>query len=101
MEKQRHLVEIGNDVASAILVTRHENGMIGVTTPKGEPYGTEIMSILFGVVVSLIQHTEAAGVKEMDLVRKAFQSNSLEEMRDWFVRIALLVAADMEDSSND
>jgi hypothetical protein len=101
MKQQRHLVEIGTDVVSAILVTRHENGMIGVATPKGEPHNMEVMAMLFGVVVSLVQAAEAVGIKEMDLVRRAFQSNSLEEMRDQFVRIALLVAADMEGSSND
>ena len=101
MKQQRHLVEIGDDVVSAILVTRHENGMIGVATPKGEPHNMEVVAMLFGVVVSLVQGAEAVGIKEMDLVRKAFQSNSLEEMRDQFVRIALMVAADMEDSNND
>lgn len=61
----------------------------------------EVVAMLFGVVVSLVQGAEAVGIKEMDLVRKAFQSNTLEEMRDQFVRIALMVAADMEDSNND
>ena len=97
----RHLVEIGNDVVAAVLITRHENGMIGVTTPKGEPYSMEVMAMLFGVVVSLVQGAEATGITEMELVRKAFQSNSLEEMRDQFLQIALLVAADMEAESND
>jgi hypothetical protein len=101
MKKQRHLVEIGEDVVSAVLVTRHEDGKIGLATPKGDVGVMEIMALTYGVFVSVLQGGERQGVKELSLIRDAIKLMSLEEVREKLVEITILVKADMEGASND
>lgn len=101
MEKQRHLVEIGNDVASAVLVTRHKDGKIGLATPKGDVGVMEIMALTYGVFVSVLQGGEQQGIKELSLIRDAIKLLPLEEIREKLVEIAVLVNADTEGASND
>jgi hypothetical protein len=97
----RHLVEIGNDVVSAVLITRHEDGKIGLATPKGDVGIMEIMALTYGVFVSVLQGGEQQGITEMQLIRDAIKFTPLEEVREKLVEIAILVKADMEDASND
>ncbi|CAB5224912.1 hypothetical protein UFOVP742_36 [uncultured Caudovirales phage] len=97
----RHLVEIGNDVVSAVLITRHEDGKIGLATPKGDVGIMEIMALTYGVFVSVLQGGEQQGITEMQLIRDAIKFTPLEEVREKLVEIAVLVKADMEDASND
>lgn len=97
----RHLVEIGKDVVSAVLITRHEDGRIGLATPKGDVMLMEVMALTYGVFVSVLQGGEEQGITEMSLIRNAIKSNKLEDVREKLVEIAMLVKADMEDSSND
>jgi len=97
----RHLIEIGNDVVSAVLITRHEDGKIGVATPKGNVGVMEAMALTYGVFVSLLQGGEAQGITEMQLIRNAIKFSELEDVREKLVEIAMLVKADMEGCSND
>lgn len=97
----RHLVEIGNDVVAAVLITRHEDGRIGLATPKGDVGIMEIMALTYGVFVSVLQGGEQQGITEMSLIRNAIKSNKLEDIREKLVEIAVLVKADMEAESND
>ena len=101
MEKQRHLIEIGNDVAAAVLITRHDDGRIGLATPKGDVMLMEVMALTYGVFVSVLQGAEEQGITEMKLIRNAIKSNRLEDVREKPVEIAVLVKADMEAESND
>lgn len=97
----RHLIEIGNDVVSAVLITRHEDGNIGVATPKGNVGVMEVMALTYGVFVSLLQGGEAQGITEMQLIRNAIKFSELEDVREKLVEIVMLVNADMEGCSND
>lgn len=98
--KQRHLVEIGQDVRTAVIITHHEDGQIGVTSPKGSPHMMEIAALTFGVFVSFIKGAEHNGLDEMSLIRKAFAEHSLEEMCEQLLGIAQLVS-NMEKKHND
>lgn len=97
----RHLVEIGNDVVAAVLITRHKDGRIGLATPKGDVMLMEVMALTYGVFVSVLQGAEEQGITEMKLIRNAIKSNKLEDVREKLVEIAVLVKADMEAESND
>jgi len=101
MKKQRHLLEIGDDVSTAVLITRHEDGRIGLATPKGNAMLMEVMALTYGVFVSVLEGGEAQGITEMKYIRNALKNNSLEDVREKLVEIAMLVKKDMEDSSND
>ena len=86
---------------TAVLITRHQDGQVGVVSPKGNPHAMEIVALAFGVFVSFIEGAERNGLDEMSLIREAFAVSSLEEMRDQFVKIAQLVSIDMEKQHND
>ena len=101
MKKQRHLVEIPEDVVTAVTIVRQKDGQVGVITSKGEPGMMEVMALAFGVFVSFMQGAEEQGIKEMVLIREAFADSSLEAILDQIVRIAVLVQQDMKGESND
>jgi hypothetical protein len=100
--KQRHLVEIPEEVQTAIMLTRHIDGQIGIVVPKGEPGMMEMVAITYGVFVSLLQGAERSGVSEIEYIRQAMRNNSLEDMRESFVKMAVLAQMiKEEDESND
>jgi hypothetical protein len=100
--KQRHLIEIPEEVQTAILITRLTDGGIGMVIPKGEPGMMEMMALTYGVFVSLVQSGEAQGISEMNLIRGAVKNSSLEDMRDSFVKMAVLAhMIKDEEASND
>ncbi len=70
--------------------------------PKGEPGMMEMMALTYGVFVSLVQSGEAQGISEMNLIRGAVKNSSLEDMRDSFVKMAVLAhMIKDEEASND
>ena len=85
---------------TAIVITHHQDGQVGITSPKGSPHMMEIAALTFGVFVSFIKGAERSGLDEMSLIRKAFTVNSLEEMCEQLLEIAQLVS-NMEKKHND
>jgi hypothetical protein len=101
MKKQRHLVEIPEDVVTAVTIVRQKNGQVGLVSAKGEPGMMEVMALTFGVFVSFMQGAEEQGINEMVLIRQAFADSSLERILDQLVKIAVLVQQDMKGERND
>lgn len=102
--KQKHLIEIPEEIATAILITRREDGHIGVCTPKGDPMMYEMMALTYGVFVSMLAGAEAAGVGHLSYIRDKIKTASLEEMRDELVRVCQIekhFSASEEDSSDE
>jgi hypothetical protein len=100
--KQRHLVEIPEEVQTALLLTRHTDGRIGLAVPKGDPSMMEEIAIIYGIFVSLLQGAEQNGVSEIEYIRQAMRNTSLEDMRDSFVKMAMLAQMIREgEESND
>lgn len=84
------------------MLTRHTDGQIGIVVPKGEPGMMEMVAITYGVFVSLLQGAERSGVSEIQYIRDAMRSTSLEDMRESFVKMAVLAQLiKEEDESND
>jgi hypothetical protein len=101
MKKQRHLVEIPEEVITAVTIIRQTDGKVGVISSKGDPGIMEVTALAFGVFCASIQGAEDAGVSEMALVREAFKTSTLEEILGHLVKIAVLVEQDMKGESND
>ena len=54
---------------SAVMITRHKDGQVGIVPSKGNPRMMEIAALSFGVFVSMVKTAEAQGVAEMDRVQ--------------------------------
>jgi hypothetical protein len=98
--KQKHLIEIPEEVTTALMITRHEDGKIGLVSPKGEPGMMEVMALTFGVFVSILQGGEQDGIVELQRLRDYIQSHSLEQAREKLVQMAVKVKL-MEDEDNE
>jgi hypothetical protein len=101
MKKQRHLVEIPEEVITAVTIVRQTDGQVGVITSKGHPGMMEVMTLTFGVFCSFLKGAEEQGVNEMSLIRESFSDFTLEEILEQLVKIAVLVEQDMKGESND
>lgn len=98
--KQKHLVEIPKDVVTAVMITRHEDGRIGIVTPKGDPGMMEVMTLTFGVFVGVVQGGEQQGISELMLLREYINNHSLEEARETLVQLAIATKK-MEAQDNE
>lgn len=98
--KQKHLVEIPEDVVTAVMITRHEDGRIGLVLPKGDPNFMEVLTLTFGVFVSVIQGGEEDGIDELARLREYINTHSLEEAREKLVKMAILTRQ-MEAQDNE
>jgi hypothetical protein len=98
--KQKHLFEIPEGIVTALAITRHEDGKIGLVIPKGEPGMMEMMALTFGVFVSILQGGEQDGIVELQRLRNYMQSHSLEKAREKLVQMAVKVKL-MEDEDNE
>lgn len=98
--KQKHLVEIPEDVVTAVMITRHADGKIGIVIPKGDPGMMEVMTLTFGVFVGVLQGGEQNGISELMLLREYINNNSLEETREKLVQMAI-AATKMEAQDNE
>ena len=98
--KQKHLIEIPEEVTTALMITRHEDGKIGLVSPKGEPGMMEVMTLTFGVFVSILQGGEQDGIHELRLLREYINSHTLEEAREKLVQMTLTTKM-MEEQDNE
>lgn len=98
--KQKHLVEIPEDVVTAVMITRHEDGRIGIVTPKGDPGMMEVLTLTFGVFVGVVQGGEQNGISELMLLREYINAHSLEEAREKLVQMTI-VTKKMEAQDNE
>lgn len=98
--KQKHLVEIPEDVVTAVMITRHVDGRIGIVTPKGDPGMMEVMTLTFGVFVGVVQGGEQEGISELMLLREYINNHSLEEAREKLVQMTI-VTKKMEAQDNE
>jgi hypothetical protein len=101
MNKERHLVEIPEDVESAVVIVRHKTGEVGVITAKGTPHIAEVMALTFGVFCAFIQGAKKQGIDDVERIREAFKHQSLEDILDQLVKVAILVEHDMKEESHD
>lgn len=78
--KTKNIVEISDDMKTALFLVRKENGQVDFAIAKGEPHLFEMMTMTFGIFVSMVKsldNLENAG----ELVRNLVKESSLEEAR--------------------
>jgi len=98
--KQKYLIEIPEEVTTALMITRHEDGKIGLVSPKGEPGMMEAMTLTFGVFVSILQGGEQDGIDELRFLREYINSHTLEEARKKLVQMTITTKL-LEEQDNE
>jgi len=81
---QKHVIEIPENVVTAFVTMRQEDGAILSGVAKGEPHYTESLALAFGTFVSMIKALEEMNGPEVRVcedIREIVKEFSLEEVR--------------------
>ena len=103
---QKHVIEIPENVVTAFVTMRQEDGAILSGVAKGEPHYTESLAIAFGTFVSMVVAVEQMGGTEVEVaktIREYIRENDLEKARQLLGRTAAITRAviDLENGGDE
>lgn len=90
--KEKHVIEIPDNVETAFVIMRQNDGKNLPALVKGHPRAEEALSLLFGIFVGALQHVEsqdAVGRNFGRTFREIIRNSKLEDIRDDLSKIAM------------
>lgn len=83
--KHKNLIEISDDMLTALVLVHKKNRQVDFAVAKGEPHLLEMMTLLFGVFTAMVKsldNIEVDGHNGGQKVREMFRHHSLEDCRE-------------------